>query len=340
MLNWGFIGTGGIARRVAQALSTPTAQTHARLVAVLSRQIDSARTFAADFPTAEAFDQTERFLANPTINAVYVATPHPFHAEAVRMALAAGKHVLCEKPLGMNHAQVVSCVEMARAHKRFLAEAFTYRVAAQTQKLRALIEGGAIGKSLHIEAHFVHRSERQPPRLLEKSLGGGALLDLGCYTTSLARMAAGADIKSPFAHAELAGAHAQFSSKAVDTFAAAFLGFENGPSATLTCGFSGQYLRVLRVLGTDGRIEMSEPYWANGQIQLFHGQEEQHTVFDFTDDKTDRFARLFADIDIAVAQGNTELPALSWADMLDNAALLDAWRAHIGLSYEADGNTK
>src|SRR5437773_937364 len=119
-LKWGLLGTGAIARKFAKGLLE--SKTGA-LVAIGSRSEHSARKFAEDFPAA-CHGSYEALLADPNVEVVYISTPHPMHAEWAIKAAAAGKHILCEKPLTMNHAEALAVVEAARRHDVFLMEAF------------------------------------------------------------------------------------------------------------------------------------------------------------------------------------------------------------------------
>lgn len=340
MLRWGIIGTGGIAHRFAQSLGVPEAASCGRVRAVLSRTQAGAAAFAKEFSLPRAYDRMEDLLADKEVDAVYVATPHPMHAEAVQAAARTKKHILCEKPMAMNAAQTRDCVAAAKEAGVFLTEAFTYRVSAQTQKLRALMASGIVGEVRYIGCDFVFRSEKQPARLTEKHLGGGALLDLGCYAMSLARLTAGAAQKRAFAEPDVCAGRAQFAPNGIDTASTAFLQFAGGPYGYLSCGFAGIPSKRLSVLGSEGRIEMDEPFFSRGRIRVGLGKNPRELIFDFTNDSAERFATLAARIDACVQDGKIELPEMTWADSLGNAAALDAWRAKIGLAYEADGNTK
>jgi len=334
------MGTGGIAHRVAETLATPQAAAFARVQAVLSRTQAGAAAFAQEFSIPRAYATMDNLLNDADVDAVYIATPHPFHAEAVRAAARAKKHILCEKPMAMNAAQTLACVTAAREAGVFLTEAFTYRVSAQTHKLRALLEAGVVGEVRYIGCDFVFRSEKRPARLTQKELGGGALLDLGCYAASLARLTAGAAQKKNFIDPEVCAGRAQFAPNGIDEESSAFLRFASGAYAQLRCGFVGTPSKRLSVLGSEGRIEMDEPFFSRGRIRVGLGKNPREAIFDFTQDSGERFAELFARIDACVAQGQTQLPEISWDDSLGNAAVLDAWRASIGLIYEPDGNTR
>ena len=188
-LSWGIIGTGGIAKTFAQGLI------HSRtgkLIAVGSRDHSSAKSFAEKFNPITAHGSYEALLADPDVQAVYISTPHPFHAEWCIKAARAKKHILCEKPLTLNYPEAMVVAEAARENKVFLMEAFMYRCHPQTAKLVDLIRSGEIGDVGVIQATFSFKGHfHSNGRLFSNELGGGGILDVGCYAMSIARLLAG-----------------------------------------------------------------------------------------------------------------------------------------------------
>ncbi|HEY0463119.1 MAG TPA: Gfo/Idh/MocA family oxidoreductase, partial [Polyangiaceae bacterium] len=174
-LRWGIISTCKIARTFARALAVSES---GELVAVASRSPEASATFAAEFGISRAHGSYQALLADPEVEVVYVATPHPFHAQWAIAAARAKKHVLCEKPLGMNHAEVSAIVRAARDNDVFLMEAFMYRCHPQTREVVRLLQAGALGRVKGIQASFcIAGAYPASGRILNKELGGGALLD-------------------------------------------------------------------------------------------------------------------------------------------------------------------
>src|SRR3954466_6670488 len=174
-LRWGILGTGRIASAFAAALAETDSGT---LVAVASRDQATADRFGDKFGVPHRHAAYELLLADPDVDAVYIATPHPHHAEWAIRTAEAGKHILCEKPLTLNQPTSMAVVDAARRNDVFLMEAFMYRCHPQTQELVALIRGGAIGEVRLIEATFSFRSGSAPDsRLYSNALGGGGILD-------------------------------------------------------------------------------------------------------------------------------------------------------------------
>ena len=185
-LRWGILGCGRIARALAKAMqATPTAQ----LVAITSRSQERADAFASEFDVPRSHGSYEAVLANPEVEAVYIATVHPEHAEWAIKAAEAGKHILCEKPVTMNLGEAEQVIAAAEANKVFFMEAFMYRWHPQFAKVVEILQSGMLGELRLIESHFCFHPEYKPTdRLFNKGLGGGAILDIGCYPMSMARL--------------------------------------------------------------------------------------------------------------------------------------------------------
>ena len=196
-LQWGILSTGAIARTFARAL---TQSKTGRLVAVGSRSAQAAAKFTGELECTGVSEHAdyEALIADPKVHVVYIALPHVLHAQWTIRALLAGKHVLCEKPLSLNCAYAMQMIEMARERGLLLAEAFMYRCHPQTARLVELIQGGAIGQVMAIQASFAFRAGDNPDsRVLNNALGGGGILDVGGYPVSLARLVAGAAVNKP-----------------------------------------------------------------------------------------------------------------------------------------------
>jgi predicted dehydrogenase len=326
-LRWGIIGTGAIARKFARGLK----ESHTgQLVAVGSRSHETLNGFLKDFPV-RGHASYDALLADREVEAVYISTPHPLHAEwAVRTA-EAGKHILCEKPMAMNAAEAERIVDAARKAGIFLMEAFMYRCHPQTARLLELIRGGRIGTVRLVQAEFSFRSPWNPEgRLLNRALGGGGILDVGCYCVSMARLLAGAEpteIK----------ALAQIGKTGVDELAVAVLKFPGGMLAQLATGVRLALANHVRVWGEEGMIEVPSPWAVNrepGESVLTVQREGAPAEEVIT--RTDRGIYAIEADAVAESIAAGESPAMSWADSLGNMRTLDRWREEIGLRYDAD----
>lgn len=335
-LHWGIITTGWIARRFATDL--PQSRT-GKLVAVGARRIEDARKFAADFGGANAHGSYEALIADPAVEAVYIGTPHPWHAEWAIKSLAAGKHVLCEKPLTMGLADTERVVATARKHNVLLMEAFMYRLHPQTRKVAALVREGAIGELRLIRASFNVLCPFNPEsRMFKKSLGGGAILDLGCYPVSYARHIAGAaqgrDFIEPVKFSGTGHVHPEVGT---DDFATAVAEFPGGISAEISCGSTVLNDNSVQLHGTTGWIDVPNPYvpGLHGQAEkiFLHRRDGASEEIAITSPGVGLYAYEADAVAETLARGGREVPLATWDDTLGNARLLDAWLGSVGVKY-------
>ncbi len=334
-LAWGILGTGRIAHSFATDLQT--AKT-GRLVAVGSRTAGAAETFGAEFDAPHRHSSYEALLADPDVQAVYISVPHPHHAEWAIKAAEAGKHILCEKPIGMNHAEAMAIIEAARAHDVFLMEAFMYRCQPQTAKLVELIRSGAIGEVRVIEAAFAYdRAFDAESRQYDPALGGGGILDVGCYPVSMARLIAGAATGKPFADPLAVTGAAHLGATGVDEWAVATMRFPGDIVAQLATGVHVNMDNAVRVYGSAGSIVVPYP-WKPGTdgnppaIIVRRAGAEAETVSVAAD------AALYGveAETVATHLAARQAPAMSWDDTLGNMRALDLWRGAIGLVYPTE----
>jgi predicted dehydrogenase/aryl-alcohol dehydrogenase-like predicted oxidoreductase len=338
-LAWGILGAGSIARTFAKGLAKSRT---GKLVAIGSRQADTARKFAQEFGGITAHGTYEELLADPAVQAVYISTPHPSHAEWCIKAARAKKHILCEKPLAMNHAEAMVAAEAAREHGVFLMEAFMYRCHPHTAKLVELVRGGAIGEVGVIQATFSFRAGfNAEGRLFKNELGGGGILDVGCYTTSVTRLLAGAAQGKAFANpTKLTGLAMLHPQAGTDMYAVATAEFPGGIFGQLATGVGLTQETGVRVYGTEGWFYAPNPFTPGiegGATSIFlhkAGAKEPEEIVVQTDDF---LYALEADaVGDALAQGKLESPHMSVADSLGNMAALDAWRQSAGLVYASE----
>ncbi|MDI1319005.1 MAG: Gfo/Idh/MocA family oxidoreductase, partial [bacterium] len=299
--------------------------------------------FAADFGGLRAHGSYEALLADPEVTAVYIATPHPSHLEWTRRAAAAGKHILCEKPLALNRAGAQQMVDAARAHQVFLMEAFMYRCHPQTAKLAELVRDGAIGELRAIHANFTVPFKFDPAhRIFNKALGGGAILDLGCYPVSFSRRMAGAAAGRAFAEPlSFHGSGRLNTVTGADEFAAATVAYPGGITAQLSCSSCTPLEIRTRLLGSAGWIDVPSPFHPGepnkpAVITLHRPGGAAPEKMEFANAQP--LYALEADtVGDAIARGELESPAMSHADTLGNMAVLDAWRAAVGMRYDGEG---
>jgi predicted dehydrogenase len=332
-LRWGILGTGRIAQTFAGALKE--SQT-GELAAVGSRTREGASLFAERNGGPRAHASYEALLADPGVDAVYISTPHPMHAEWAVKAAEAGRHILCEKPLAMNHAEARQIVDAARRHDVFLMEAFMYRCHPQTAKLVEMIRSGAIGEVRLVQAKFSFRAQQDlESRLFNRTLGGGAILDLGCYPMSMARLVAGAMQGGPFDEpVEIQGCGNIGSESRVDESAAATVKFASGMLAQLVCSVAFFTESTVRIWGTEGSIVVPMPWGiapSGGFTKLivFKDNIPEEVVVE-----ADRGLYTYEADHVAAHIADRQAPAMPWDDSLGNMRALDAWRAAVGMRYD------
>ena len=329
-LRWGILGTGSIAHTFATALSRSAT---AELVAVASRDPAKAAAFAEQHHIPEPAENYPALLANKSVDIVYVATPHTTHLINARDGLRAGKHVLCEKPLGMSLRDIELMTACARQNNRFLMEGFAYRCHPQTTALLAQLKAGVIGRPHIVDASFSFRSEDGPEsRLFNPRLGGGSILDVGCYPMSFARMVAGAASGKPYIEPGSILAQGQRGTTGIDEWASALLQFPNQLSAELSCGIRLQRSHRAIIVGEEGSLALEEPWIPRGNgahtrliLTPNRGEPEMIEV------PIDRNCYTYEADHVAsmIANSATESPAMDWGDSAGNARALDQWLAAI-----------
>lgn len=341
-IRWGIIGPGSIAHNYADGLAQSTS---GKLVAIAGR--DQARRDA--FGDAYAIPANKRhatydaILADADVDAIYISTPHPWHAELSIAALRAGKHVLCEKPAGMNAAEVVAVTEVAAQQGRFFMEAFMYRCHPQIARVLEIIASGEIGTPQHIRTQFGFNAPYRPgSRLYEMALGGGGILDVGGYPVSLARLIAGSAIGAPFANPTSVKGTGVLAETGVDAVAHGLLTFASGFVAEIAVAVARNMDNRAIITGPKGQIVIDDP-WVPGRNAGPSDATIHITVGKETRSETLRDPRMlfafeaeYVSRTIAAGQLQAEGPAPSHADSIGNNETLDKWRAEVGYKTFAE----
>lgn len=334
-LNWGIIGTGNIALAFAKGIADSKTGT---LVAVGSRTQEAAEAFGEAWHVPHCYGSYTDLLADKNVQAVYISTPHPQHAEWAIKAAEAGKHILCEKPLTLNYRQAKEVIEAARRNDVFLMEAFMYRCHPQTAKLVELIRSGVIGQVRVIHATFSFHGDGGPHnRLLDNALGGGGILDVGCYCASIARLIAGAANGEPFANPTRVVGTGYVGETHVDEYAIASLAFPGNIIAELFTGVSVNGGAEARIYGSTGSIIVPEPFTPHpgNPLKMFLKKDDEQEVQEIpVENNTDLYA-IEADT-VARYINERQAPVMSWEDTLGNMQTLDQWRAAVGVSYPGE----
>ncbi len=333
---WGIIGPGAIAHNFADGLAQAKA---GKLVAIASRDSARRKEFGDAYGIADSmrFADYATMAASDHIDAIYISTPHPWHAELSIMALRAGKAVLCEKPAGLNAAEVIAVTEVAAQEGRFFMEAFMYRCHPQIARVLDILKAGEIGDLVHIQSRFGFNAPfRENSRLYDLALAGGGILDVGGYPASLARLFAGAAVGQPFADPVEVKGTGLLEETGVDKVAHAVLRFASGVTAEIATAVQRNMDNRAILTGTKGEIVIDDP-WVPGRnkgpsttgIHITVGKETRTEVLG---DERMLFAFEAELVSKAIADGllQAPYPAPNHADSIGNAHLQDKWRAEVG----------
>lgn len=268
-LRFGIVATGGIARKFAR---TAPLVDEIELAGVASRTLDKAEAFAQQWGIAQAYGSYEEMFADPAIDAVYISTPHNFHKQNVIDAARAGKHILCEKPLGLNRIEDEEMFRAAKENGVFLMEAMWTRFLPCTMKAREWVQGGQIGDVRLITAPFgMYREYKRDSRLFAPTLAGGALYDLGVYTTEFIL-----DFAQGKTLANVKGVHTDNDMGTDMTTSAVFL-FDDGAQANMTCSFEYTSSHEGFVYGDKGHVRFDN-FQIPKRVELYVGGELRDTA--------------------------------------------------------------
>ena len=340
-IRWGIIGPGTIAHNFANGLHEASSGS---LTAIASRNQQRRQTFGDAYGIApdKRFASYEALIADPVIDAIYIATPHTHHAEQAIMAMRGGKSVLCEKPAGVTAAQAIAMTETAAQEKIFFMEAMMYRCHPQIARVIELIRAGTIGEVTHLRSSLGFAATFDPAsRLFDRTLAGGAILDVGVYPVSLARLIAGAVQGGQTDDPVSVRAVGRLGQSKVDEEAHALLQFKGGLIAECGVSLNRPLSNDAIITGTKGTIRLVDP-WTPGRDAGPSDAIIEISKDDTTQiEKLERKEHLFAfeaeqaSQWIAAGRLEAETPAATWADSIGNAQTLDRWRQEIGYRFEA-----
>ena len=318
---WGILGAGKIAHAFSSDLKNLP---NHRVGAVGSRTLENAQRFAAAFNCENAYGSYEELVNDSSIDAIYVATPHPMHKDNVILALNAGKPVLCEKPFAVNASEAKEMIDAAGKNNVALMEAMWARFLPHYAKIRDIIASGVLGEITTIHAdHGQSLADKGIARLVEPDLAGGALLDLGIYPISLAHMVLGKPSKIL--------ATTTLTQAGVDAQTSMVFTYHNGSQAILTTTMLAKTPCTAVIAGLNGYLQIDQTFYNptsmrlvlnDGSIQEFardyqgHGLREQALEFERV-----------------VRNNQCESPILTWKDTLEIMQCMDDVRALINLKY-------
>jgi predicted dehydrogenase len=336
-MRWALIGPGRIAQRFAQAVhGLPDARLHA----ICTRHAAGGAAFAQQWvrhgdKPALIFTDLHPMLRDPDVDAVYIATPHTLHEDAVAACLHAGKAVLCEKPLVPHLAAAQRLATLAQAQGVFLMEALWTRFLPAYAQVAQWLRAQAIGPLRALQSSFCFDAPFDPhSRLFNPALAGGALLDIGIYNLSMSRwvlqqawaLPPGDALQALHMHS-----HGQLAVTGVDQRVAASLQFQDGVVAQFVCGFDAQADNSLRIIGQHGHIVLPQRFWEPTQAELHrHGQAPQIVQTPF---RINGFEGEIEETMRCLRAGLTESPTMPLAETLATLAWMDQLRAQMGVRY-------
>ena len=310
MIRWGILSTARIADRIVDGARGAE---NAQITAVGSRDLARARAWADERGIEHAYGSYEELLASPEIDAVYIPLPNSMHVEWSITALEAGKHVLCEKPLARDPGPVDRAFDVAEREGRVLMEAFMWRFHPQTEELVRLVRDGAIGDLRVIRAAFGFNLPWMENVRWSTALEGGALMDVGCYCISAARVISGAEPERVSGEQVLGG-------EGVDARFAGVLRFPGDVLATIDCGMDVHRRNQIEVVGSEGTILVPSPWQTplGARIELSRGDALEV----LEPESVDPYTRELEEFGRAVSGGDA--PRLGRADALGQARTIEA----------------
>ncbi|MBR5586613.1 MAG: Gfo/Idh/MocA family oxidoreductase [Clostridia bacterium] len=322
-IRWGIAGPGTIANKFAKAVKNVEG---AELVAVAARSVEKGRAFAEKYDIPEVFEGFEAMAMSDKVDAVYVATPHPFHKSSAEIFLNNKKHVLCEKPICVNAAQAKALKECAAKNGVFLMEAMWTRFLPAIKEAAELVKNGEIGDVLGIEADFCYRIEtEEDPKVFDNSLAGGGLLDVGVYGLHFASIFLG---NSPEKISAVANVE-----NGVDLHTAATLKYKNGAVAVITSAINLHKPETAYIYGTKGHIYLPNFYGAN-ELFVAVGGDARYIE---NSAMGDGFEEEIIEVCDCIRAGKTESDILPLDESIAILGQMDEIRKQIGVKYPLEG---
>jgi predicted dehydrogenase len=324
VLRWGVLGTGWIAGRFIRSLHRHTRQ---ELLAVGSRDAARSADFAGHHGLPRAYGSYEELVADPDVDVVYVATPHPAHHPCARLALEAGKHTLVEKPLALNAAQATEIAQLAADRGRFCAEALWTLFLPKFDIVRQLLDDGPLGEVRTVQADHGEYFTAEH-RILRADLAGGPLLDLGTYPVALATWVLGPP--------ERVLAAGQPHPAGVNGQAAAILSDARGNQAVVHTTLFSDTPTTATIAGTHATLTLPGPFYQPGDLLLTAADGDRRLTF--TEARTAHDALHFEAAEVArcIAVGRLESPVRPLSESITTLQVMDEIRRQIGVAFPGE----
>jgi predicted dehydrogenase len=323
-LHWGLLGAGGIARQFGR----DCLQAGLSVSAIGSRSLEKAQTFAKDLGLETAHGSYEELVSDPNLDIIYVATPHPMHAENAILAIEAGKHVLVEKSFTVNAAQARAIRDAATANGVFAMEAMWTRFLPSMLRIRQIVTSGQIGEVRTMEAtHQQYLPYERAPRLHEPELGGGALLDLGIYPMSFFHYILGKP--------DHISASATLTDLGVDEIIATTFDYSSGAKSVSLCGFMAAGPNTATIVGSVGRIEIDRVWYNQTSFSVL---DRTGTLISRYEDKIDSRGMHFQALEVedCIRSGKLQSEVMSLDESIEIMEVMDEVRRQVGVRYPGE----
>ncbi len=322
-IRWGIVGLGNIAKKFAADLSLVP---DCVLQAVASSDALRAEQFAQKHKAQKAYSNYDQLFSDPEVDLVYIASLHPKHADLTIRALAGGKGVLCEKPLGMNSAEVDQMISQASQANLFLMEGLWTRFNPSFNQVKKWIDEGQIGALRYIHASFSFNglAKGKDSRLFHPDKGGGSLLDIGIYPLFLAYYFLGIPGEID--------AKAHLTEEGVDAQLSSILSYPKAQAMLYSSFIHDQYMGAT-ICGEKGEIYMYSRWHEATQVKLVKQGEEQIKSFEFSGLG---YTYEIEEANRCFNANETQSEKWTWQNSIDLSRLMDAIRAQVGVNYTAD----
>ncbi|MGZ5220659.1 MAG: Gfo/Idh/MocA family protein [Chitinophagaceae bacterium] len=322
--NWGIIGPGNIAHDFARDLRLiPVLQ---RITAVVGQNTDSTVEFAREFNVPETYTDFDDFLKNKSMDAVYIATPHPQHFEQALACLQQNIPVLCEKPMTINADQCGELIAAARKHKTFLMEGMWIRFLPSIQQVLSIIQQGKIGNVVSVKASMCYKAPYDPDsRYFDPALGGGSLLDLGIYPVFLACLLMGKP--------DTIKAVATLSKEGVDEACSVLFHYKTGQHAILESSLVAQTDMPAEITGEKGVIKILDPWFEKASGIELNEYNEGKIIYPCN---WQGHGLQYEAIEVlnCIQQNKIESDMISHAFSLETIQIMDKIRSQINVTYD------
>ena len=332
-IRWGIVGTGSIASAFAHSIKHCN---QSELISVFGRNKETLEIFSQKF-NVTGINDIEGLVSSNEIDAIYIATPHSSHFEYSLQAMKNNKHVLCEKPIAMNHIESMVLFGLAKDCGVFLMEAYMYRTHPQTFNILKNIESLCdTNEKVEINSSFgFHAEIPKDHRLRNPMLGGGAIMDVGCYPLSMSKLLAGHILKKPYADPISIEASGNLDETGVDSNSKARILFSENIEANISCAINEVYENNLEIISGDYKLSVSQP-WHCGQFQDGYSSIKVYSKNKLVDeisfkDEVGLFTREIDHASECILNNKLESDLISHADSQSIMLWLDKWRKELGI---------